>query len=74
MELSPRQIDCLRRSAKGDSSIAIAKSLGLSARTVDHYIGAACAKLGARSRAQAVATAIRLGWIDEQSFSERVRN
>jgi len=64
-ELSARQIECLRRVAKGDSSIEIAAALGLSVRTVDHYVGAACAKLGARSRAQAVARAIRLGWIEE---------
>jgi DNA-binding CsgD family transcriptional regulator len=63
-KLTARQIECLRRIAGGEISVEIAASLGLSVRTVDHYIGAACAKLSARTRAQAVATAIRLGLIE----------
>jgi DNA-binding CsgD family transcriptional regulator len=58
--LSSRQVECLRRIAAGESSAEIAATLGISSRTVDHYVGSACAKLGARSRAQAVVTAIRL--------------
>jgi DNA-binding CsgD family transcriptional regulator len=64
-ELSARQVECLQRIAVGESSHQIAASLGLSPRTVDHYVGAACAKLGARSRAQAVVTAIRLRLIGD---------
>jgi DNA-binding NarL/FixJ family response regulator len=44
----------------GETSADIAASLGLSSRTIDHYISFACAKLGVRSRAQAVAKAISL--------------
>lgn len=61
--LSPRELECLSRIAAGESSVEIAAALGISPRTVDHYIGFAKAKLLARNRVQAVATAIRLGWI-----------
>jgi len=49
--------------ASGATSVEIAASLGLSIRTVDHYVGDACARLGVRSRAQAVAKAITLEMI-----------
>lgn len=61
--LSARQLDVLTRVAAGQTSPSIATDLGLSTRTVDHYVGAVCKKLGAKSRAQAVATALRLGLI-----------
>jgi DNA-binding CsgD family transcriptional regulator len=61
--LSPRQIECLRRIASGETSNDIATALGLSSRTVDHYISNACSRLGVRSRSQAVARAIGLGVI-----------
>lgn len=60
VKLSTRQLECLARIAAGETSVEIAAGLGLSPRTVDHYIGAACSKLGARSRAQAVAAALRM--------------
>jgi LuxR family quorum-sensing system transcriptional regulator CciR len=56
--LSPRQLDCLTRIAAGETSAEIAKALGISKRTVDHYIVLLCAKLGVRTRAQAVGVAI----------------
>lgn len=67
MSLSARQLECLRRIAGGETSAHIALSLGLSRRTVDHYVGDACAKLGVRTRAQAVAKAISLGLISPVS-------
>jgi DNA-binding CsgD family transcriptional regulator len=63
--LSQRQIQCLHLLAAGKSSAAIAHELGISHRTVDHYVGAVCAKLKVRSRAQAVATAIGLQLLDQ---------
>lgn len=60
-QLSARQLECLSRIAAGETSGDIAAALGLSSRTVDHYVGSTCAKLGVRNRAQAVAKAISLG-------------
>jgi DNA-binding CsgD family transcriptional regulator len=51
-------LECLHRIALGETTTEIAAALDLSRHTVDHYIGAACSRLGARSRAQAVAIAI----------------
>jgi DNA-binding CsgD family transcriptional regulator len=56
--LSARQIECLTRIAAGETSAEIALALGVSRRTVDEYVGAACARLGVRSRSQAVAVCI----------------
>jgi DNA-binding CsgD family transcriptional regulator len=41
----------------------IAARLGISAHTAKFHVGAVLGKLGARSRADAVARASRLGWI-----------
>jgi DNA-binding CsgD family transcriptional regulator len=60
IRLSARQLECLSRIAAGETSAEIALALGLSRRTVDHYVGTACAKLGVRNRAQAVAKALTL--------------
>jgi DNA-binding CsgD family transcriptional regulator len=65
--LSPRQTECLARIAAGQTSQEIGSALGLSARTIDHYVGFACAKLGVRNRAQAVAEALRLDLIPAPS-------
>ena len=64
VKLSERQVECLRLIAAGETSAGIAEYLGLSNRTVDHYIRFACAKLGVRTRAQAVARAIELKLIE----------
>jgi DNA-binding CsgD family transcriptional regulator len=61
--LSPRQVDCLRLAARGQTSVEIAETLGISPRTVDQYIGQACERLKVRNRTQAVAKAIALGLI-----------
>ena len=69
IRLSPRQIECLTLISLGKTSGEIAKQLGLSPRTVDHYVAVACAKLGVRTRAQVVARAIGLGLIPNPSVS-----
>lgn len=56
--LTPRQRECLRRIAEGETTQEIAHALGLSRHTVDHYIATACDRLQAKSRAHAVALAI----------------
>jgi len=59
--LTRRQRECLARIANGETSAEIGAALGLSRRTVDHYVIHACARLGVRNRAQAVAKAIGQG-------------
>lgn len=63
-KLSPRQVECLEMVARGETSAGIALALGVSRRTVDHYIADTCARLGVRNRAQAVAKAIVAGMIE----------
>jgi DNA-binding CsgD family transcriptional regulator len=58
--LSPRQRECLSRIAGGQTTNEIAAALGLSPRTVDNYVQHTFARLGVRSRAQAVARAMEL--------------
>ena len=58
MTLSRREIEVLRHVALGETSKEIAMSLGIRERTVNWHIANAFAKLGAESRAQAVAMAI----------------
>ena len=60
-KLTPRQTECLRLASMGYSSSKIAKSLEISPRTVDDYIAAGCARLGVKTRVEAVALAIRAG-------------
>jgi DNA-binding CsgD family transcriptional regulator len=59
--LTPRQIECLRWAAEGKSSADIAGIVGISARTVDEHLDHACAKLGVRTRTQAVKIAATKG-------------
>jgi DNA-binding CsgD family transcriptional regulator len=63
IKLSERQITCLQLIAEGRTSAEIGRRLGLSSRTVDHYVSHACARLGVRTRAQAVVRAIAMGII-----------
>ena len=63
VQLSARQLQCLELIAAGETSASIARALGLSRRTVDHYILLLCAKLQVRTRAQAVGVALTLGLI-----------
>lgn len=60
VSLSGRELECLRWASLGKSSTDIAAILGLSCRTVDSYLEKACAKLGVRTRIEAVATGIRM--------------
>lgn len=64
--LSPRERECLYWASEGKSSSDVAAILGLSARTVDSYLEKACAKLGVRTRIEAVASAVRAGILNPQ--------
>lgn len=57
-KLTRRQIECLRLIAEGCTTQEIADALGLSRHTVEHYVAAACDRLNAKTRSQAVALAV----------------
>ncbi len=61
--LSPRETSVLRLVAVGLTNKAIALRLGISEHTVKFHLGSAMSKLGAASRAEAVASAMRRGLI-----------
>ncbi len=59
--LTRRELEVLALVAGGLRNADIAARLVLSERTVDHHVSAILRKLGVRTRAQASATAVRLG-------------
>ena len=61
--LSEREISCLQLAGDGQISEEIAEKLGLSVHTVNAYLGSATIKLDSVNRIQAIAKAIRLGYI-----------
>jgi DNA-binding CsgD family transcriptional regulator len=44
--------------------------LGISARTVNQHIAEACARLGVRTRIEAVVKAVRLGMINDVTSAD----
>jgi DNA-binding CsgD family transcriptional regulator len=63
-QLSPRQREILDLVAEGRTSKEIAVTLGISESTVNWHISNAFERLGASSRAEAVALAIRSNGVD----------
>lgn len=61
--LTPRELEVLQLMARGLTNRQIARHLQISEHTVKFHAGAVLGKLNARSRAEAVARAIGLGWI-----------
>jgi DNA-binding CsgD family transcriptional regulator/tetratricopeptide (TPR) repeat protein len=61
--LTPREVEVLALVAEGLRNADIAQRLVVSQRTVDHHVSAILRKLGARSRAEAGAAAVRLGLV-----------
>jgi DNA-binding NarL/FixJ family response regulator len=61
--LTPRELEVLQLMARGLTNRQIARQLQISEHTVKFHAGAVLGKLSARSRAEAVARAIGLGWI-----------
>jgi DNA-binding NarL/FixJ family response regulator len=62
--LTPRETEILRLVASGLTDPAIAATLFISVRTVEHHVARAFAKLGVRTRTAAVTTAIATGLLD----------
>jgi len=62
--LTERERECLIWTSAGKTSVEIARILDLSEHTVNHYLNNAARKLDAVNRTQAVAYAIRNGFID----------
>ncbi|MDO9416077.1 transcriptional regulator VisR [Pararhizobium sp.] len=62
--LSERELACLQMAADGCISEEIAVNMGLSVHTVNAYLGVATTKLDSVNRVQAIAKAIRLGYIN----------
>jgi DNA-binding CsgD family transcriptional regulator len=63
--LTARQLEVLQLVAEGMRNAEIARELVLSQRTVDHHVAAILDKLGARTRTEATAQAVRLGLAGE---------
>lgn len=61
--LTDREMDVLRLMASGRTSVEIAEELHLSTNTVRHQVQAVLQRLGAHSKLEAVATALRRGII-----------
>ena len=59
--LTPRELDVLRLVARGLGNKEIAAELDLSAHTVKYHLASVPAKLGVRSRTEAVSRGIRTG-------------
>jgi DNA-binding NarL/FixJ family response regulator len=66
VSLSPREREILALLAEGQSQSQIATALVISPKTVATHIQHLLSKLGVHSRAQAVATAFRLGLVDPE--------
>ena len=62
--LTSRETECLKWAAVGKSEWEISQILGISEHTSEKHLLNAKAKLGASNRVQAVAEAIRLGYIN----------
>ena len=63
--LSGRQLECLKWTREGKSAADIAQILGLSRFTVQEHLAQACARLGVRTRMQALSQAYVLGLLND---------
>jgi two-component system, NarL family, response regulator LiaR len=68
--LTDREMEVLRAAAHGQPNKEIARALAISPQTVQVHLRNIFAKLGVDSRSQAVAYAIRRGWITLEAVDE----
>jgi Response regulator containing a CheY-like receiver domain and an HTH DNA-binding domain len=68
--LTDREMEVLRATAHGQPNKEIASALAISPQTVQVHLRNIFAKLGVDSRSQAVAYAIRRGWITLEAVDE----
>jgi NarL family two-component system response regulator LiaR len=68
--LTDREMEVLRAAAHGQPNKEIASALAISPQTVQVHLRNIFAKLGVDSRSQAVAYAIRRGWITLEAVDE----
>ncbi len=61
--LTPRELEVLALVGQGQSNKGIARRLGISAHTVKYHLESVFAKLGARTRAEAVSLGLRRGLV-----------
>ncbi len=64
--LAPRELEVLRLVAQGRSTVQIAQDLNISPHTVRNHVRHFRQKLGAKTKLEAVLTAVRLGILDYQ--------
>jgi DNA-binding CsgD family transcriptional regulator len=64
--LTAKEIEVLVLLAEGSSNAQLARRLHRSTKTIDHHVSAILVKLGARSRTEAVATALTLGLVQSK--------
>lgn len=69
--LTPRERDCLRLAAEGQSAQDIARALNIAERTVVFHLNHAEEKLGATRRQHAIARGVALGQIEPASYPDR---
>lgn len=73
-ELSPRETEVLRYTARGFSNKEIAAELKVSIKTVETYKARACEKIGLHSRAAIVRYGALHGWLDGLSFPTDIKS
>ncbi|MDQ2743959.1 MAG: response regulator transcription factor, partial [Chloroflexota bacterium] len=62
--LTDREIEILTLVSQGESNKEIARALGITSRTAEWHVGKVLAKLGARSRTEAIRLGRQQGMID----------
>lgn len=64
------EVEVMRLVAAGHKDVAIARRLGVAPITVRRRAQRFCRRVGARNRAQAIAIAVREGWLASHDVEE----